>query len=54
MNLFAFTSQILECIAASFRLEAEKHPSGSEEYDTFHDAADALDDALALIEDLNV
>lgn len=49
MNL---TAQVLELIIGAFRLEAGKYPDGGEEYCTFYDAADALDDALELLEDL--
>jgi hypothetical protein len=50
MNTVAF--KLLECLIAAMRDLANEFQQGTEEADTFHDAADALDDALALLEDL--
>lgn len=47
------TEQFLECLIGALRGLGDKYPRESEEAETFYDAADALDDALALIEDLN-
>ena len=46
-------AQLMRHLAGALSAEARKYVEGTDEYETFQDAADALNDAADLAEDLN-